>query len=303
MKLRLKGILVGTLILIFATAGLGISQDKEKEQVSMKDWTKILESKVAEQVGDKGIINYEDQYIEVVGIGAPPERYYGKPQARPMCLRAAETVAKRDLLEIVQGVRIDSETLVKDYVVESDTIRATVSGLVKNAQRVGEPVYLSDGTCEVKVRMYMKGPFMQTIIPKAITDDKKTDTPPPKVKTIPTPKSEDIFTGLVVDARGLGARPAMSPKIFDEEGREVYGTLVVSKEYAVQQGISGYARDLSAAQGNPRVTNNPLTVKALSAEGTGKSDLKISNADANKIRTVKENLTFLQKCRVMIVLD
>jgi len=276
---------------------------RRKDQVSLKDWTNILQSKVAESVGDKGIINYEDQYVEVVGIGAPPERYYGKPQARPLCVRAAETVAKRDLLEIVEGVRIDSETLVKDYVVESDTIRATVTGIVKNAQRVGEPVYMSDGTCEVKVRMYMKGPFMQAILPKAITDDKKTDTPPPKIKVRPTPPGAEIYTGLVVDARGLGARPAMSPKIFDELGREVYGSLVVSKEYAVQQGICGYARDLSSAQSNPRVTNNPLTVKAISAEGTGKSDIKISNEDANKIRAAKENLTFMQKCRVMIVLD
>ncbi|MCX7634676.1 MAG: hypothetical protein N2Z74_02900, partial [Syntrophales bacterium] len=67
--------------------------------------------------------------------------------------------------------------------------------------------------------------------------------------------------------------------------------------------ISGYARDLTAAQGNPRVTNNPITVKALSAEGAGKSDLKISNEDAKKLRATKENLAFMQKCRVMIVLD
>lgn len=301
MKFKLAATLVVILAVVLVTAGIGTCE--EKDQVSLKDWTKILESKVAESVGDKGIINYEDQYIEIVGIGAPPERYYGKPQARPMCVRAAETVAKRDLLEIVEGVRIDSETLVKDYVVESDTIRATVNGLVKNAQRVGEPVYMSDGTCEVKVRMYMKGPFMQAILPKAIADDKKTDTPPPKIKAKPVSPGGEIYTGLVVDARGLGARPAMSPKIFDEQGREVYGSLVVSKEYAVQQGICGYARDLSAAQSNPRVTNNPLTVKALSAEGTGKSDLKISNEDANKIRAAKENLTFLQKCRVMVVLD
>jgi len=104
----------------FLMGGIGYCQDDAK--VSMKDWTKILESKVAEQVGDKGIINYEDQYLEVVSIGAPPERYYGKPQARPMCLRASKVVAMRDILEIVNGVRIDSETMVKDYVVESDTI-------------------------------------------------------------------------------------------------------------------------------------------------------------------------------------
>ena len=284
--------------MVLLMGGVGYCQDDAK--VSLKDWTKILESKVAEQVGDKGIVNYEDQYVEVVGVGAPPEKYYGKPQARPMCLRAAETVARRDILEIIQGVRIDSETMVKDYVVESDTIRANVSGLVRNSQRIGEPNYMSDGTCEVRVRMYMKGPFMSTILPKAMADDKKTDTPPPRVSPM---SGAEIFTGLVVDARGLGARPAMSPKIFDENGREVYGSLVVSKEYAVKEGISGYARDLTAAQGNPRVTANPVTVKGLSAEGAGKSDIKISNDEANRLRAAKENLTFMQKCRVMIVLD
>lgn len=301
MKSKL-GVSIGIMAcIVLLMGGVGFCQDDAK--VSMKDWTKILESKVAEQVGDKGIVNYEDQYIEVVSIGAPPERYYGKPQARPMCLRASKVVAMRDILEIVNGVRIDSETMVKDYVVESDTIKAAVNGVVKNVTQVGEANYMSDGTCEVKYRMSMKGPFMTALLPKAIADDKKTDTPPPRVKAIPTPTGGEIFTGLVVDARGLGARPAMSPKIFDENGREVYGSLVVSKEYAVQQGISGYARDLTAAQGNPRVTANPVTVKGLSAEGAGKSDVKISNDDANRLRTAKENLTFMQKCRVMIVLD
>jgi len=301
MKRRL-GALIGVIAcVIFLAGGTGICQDDAK--VSLKDWTKILDSKVAEQIGDKGIVNYEDQYIEVVSVGAPPERYYGKPQARPLCLRASKVIAMRDILEIIDGVRIDSETMVRDYVVESDTIKAAVSGVVKNVTQVGEPIYMADGTCEVKYRMSMKGPFMSAIIPKAIADDKTTDEPPPKVKVKPTPAGGEIFTGMVVDARGLSARPAMSPKIFDENGKEVYGSLVVSKEYAVQQGISGYARDLAAAQSNPRVTANPITVKGISAEGPGKSDIKISNDDATKLRMTKENLTFMQRCRVMIVLD
>ena len=106
-----------------------------------------------------------------------------------------------------------------------------------------------------------------------------------------------------MDARGLQGRPAISPKIFDENGAEVYGTLLVKKDYAMQQGISGYARDLTAAQSNPRVTENPLTVKAISAEGASKTEFIISNEDAKQIRAAKDNLTFLQKCRVMIVLD
>ena len=77
----------------------------------------------------------------------------------------------------------------------------------------------------------------------------------------------------------------------------------MNKDYAVSQGICGYARDLNAAQSNARVTSNPLTVKALRAQGAGMSEFIISMEDANKIRSAKENLTFLQKCRVMIVLD
>lgn len=294
------GILAGVL---FVLAGAGFCQQAAEDgKVTLDKWNKIIEAKVAETTPDgKGLINYEEGYIEAVGIGAPPEKYYGKPQARPMALRAAQVDAYRNLLEVTKGVQIDSQTTVKDFVTESDIINASVSGLVKNA-KVTNREYMSDGTVEVTVRMTMAGTFVRTIIPKAITDDKKTDPPLPPMKP-KAGKPNDIFTGLVVDARGLGARPAMSPKVFDEAGAEVYGTLVVNKEYAIQQGISGYARDLSAAQGNPRVTNNPITVKALSAEGAGKSDLKIATADAQKLRVVKENTAFLQKCRVMIVLD
>jgi hypothetical protein len=287
--------------LLFLCAGAGFGQQQDDGKVSMTDWTKIIDSKVAEQVGDKGIVNYEEGYIEAVGTGAPPEKYYGKPNARPMALRAAQVDAYRNLLEVTKGVQIDSQTTVKDFVTESDVINTQVSGLIKGA-KVTNKEYLSDGTVEVTVRMPLSG-IAKAIYPKAFADDKKTDQPPPRVRVRPTPAGGDIYTGLVIDARGLQARPAMSPKVIDENGKEVYGSLVVNKDYAVQQGISGYARDLTAAQGNARVTNNPVTVKGLSAEGAGKSDIKISNDDAMKLRSVKENVDFMKKCRVMIVLD
>jgi len=100
-----------------------------------------------------------------VGIGAvDPARVKGT-NARPMCLRAAEVVAKRNLLEATKGVQIDSQTTVKDFVTESDTINASVQGFVKGRWWVNKD-YLSDGTCEVTVRMSLSGKFAQTIIPK-----------------------------------------------------------------------------------------------------------------------------------------
>ena len=113
----------------------------------------------------------------------------------------------------------------------------------------------------------------------------------------------EVFTGLVVDARGIQARPAMSPRILDERGHEVFGTQNVDREYAVQQGMSGYARDLTAAQSNTRVTSSPLSIKGLRTEGAGRSDIVIANADADRLRGAAENIAFLKKCRVMIVLD
>jgi hypothetical protein len=289
--------------IIFLCTGIGICQDNSEGKTSATDWTQVIESKVTDKVGDKGLVNYEEGYIEAVGIGAPPEQYYGKPQARPMALRAAQVDAYRNLLETVKGVQIDSTTTVKDFVVESDVINASVSGLVKGAAVVNK-AYMSDGTVEVTVRMQLNG-LVKAVIPQAMADDKKTDRKEHKPVAFSKKRApaDEVYTGLVLDARGLKGRPAISPKIYDENGAEVYGTLIVSRKYAIEQGICGYARDVTSAQNNTRVTNNPLTVKAISAEGASMTEFKISNDDAKQIRSAKDNLNFLQKCRVMIVLD
>ena len=300
MKVRqgmMVSLIAGMIILI---AGMGYSQQGGDVKA---EWKKVLKSEVAESIGDKGLINYQAGYIEVLGIGAPPEKYYGKPNARPMALRAAQVDAYRNLAEIVRGVKIDSQTTVKDFVVESDVINAQVSSLIKGAKTV-KTQYLSDGTVEVTLRMRLSD-VTKTVLPPAIvvdeTKDVKNHAPIP---FSPQPEPTGVvFTGLVVDARGLGARAAVSPKVFDENGSEVYGTLIANKEDAAKQGLCGYSTDLGAAQRDSRVTSNPLTVKAVRAEGSGMSELRISNEDAQTIRSSKDNLGFLQKCRVMIVIE
>ena len=275
---------------------------------------------LVEMVGTHGSINWSQGIITATGIGTPPEKYYGKPQARPMALKAAQLDAYRNLLEVTNGVRIDSTTLVKDYMVESDVIHSQVSGMVKGAQVVKKE-YLSDGTVKVALAMSLRGGFAQLILPKDIkqvseiktipsaplkpADEEKVGgaSVPPSPEPATTAAEPTLYTGLVVDARGLNSRPAMSPKIFDENGQEVYGSGYVSREFAVQQGMTGYARDLTAAQTNPRVTDEPFMVKGLRTEGPDRSNVVISNADAAKIRSASENLLFLKKCRVMIVLD
>jgi hypothetical protein len=267
-------------------------------------------SEWVEKVGQMGSINWSAGYIEATGIGAPPDKYMGKPAGRPMALRAAKVDAYRNLLEITKGVQVDSATTVKDFMVESDVINTQVNGLVKGAVTVNQE-YMSDGTVEVKLRMPLYGDLPRIVVPK-----QKTIAPPepvapaPPAPAAPAPvvaapaaPAPAAYSGLVVDARGISARPAMSPRIYDEDGKEVYGSANVEREYAVQQGMSGYARDLTAAQSNQRVTANPITVKGLKNAGAGRSDVVISNADAQQIRASADNASFMKKCRVMIVLD
>lgn len=267
---------------------------------------------VVENIGN-GSINWTKGILQAKGIGTSPEEYYGKPQARPMALRCARIDAMRNLLEVTQGVRIDSAAVVKNFAVTNDVIMAKVSGMVKGAQIVKQE-YLSDGTVEVTMQMSLYGGFAQLVLPQEIKQiesikpipslsvepPKPSSATPSRVAEKPT---SEIYTGLVVNAIGLNAKPAMSPKIVDETGQEVYGSAFVSREYAVQQGMSSYAKDITAAQNNPRVTNNPLTVKGLKAEGPGNADIVISNADAAKLRSASEHLSFMKKCRVMIVVD
>ncbi|MFZ5562417.1 MAG: LPP20 family lipoprotein [Thermodesulfobacteriota bacterium] len=255
-----------------------------------------------------GSVNWSAGVIQAKGIGAPPENLYGKPQARPMALRAAQLDAYRNLLEITQGVRVNSTTLVKNFVTENDIIMTKVDGLVKGAQVVNTE-YMSDGTVEVTVQMSLNGELAQAVLPP---DFGTMPTPPvapgmtmpaAPAPAAPAPATSPVYTGLVVDAKGLGAKPAMAPKIVDQEGKEVYGSAYVSREYAISQGMSGYSKQLESARANERVTDNPLVVKGLKTDGPGQCDIVISNADAAMLKKTSESLSFLEKCRVMIVVD
>ncbi len=279
----------------------------------------------------KGEVNWQTGLVKATGIGAPPENAANMAQARAMALRAATVVARRNLLEVIKGVRINSSTKVKNYMVQNDVIVTKVQGFLQNSQ-VLNTEYMSDGSVQVEVGVSLRGGFADVLMPEKIKFNKKAPKPtsyepqpievskeakpaeqaPEKEKTVQEQEKKQkdvsmeakgpVYTGLVVDARGINARPAMSPKIVDENGSEVYGSAMVSREYAIQQGMAGYAKVMDKAKQNSRVAENPYVVQAISSEGKTNTDLVVSSSEANKLRKLSDNLNFLEKCRVMIVL-
>jgi len=61
--------------------------------------------------------------------------------------------------------------------------------------------------------------------------------------------------------------------------------------------------DIESALKSPVAGGNPLLVKGLRAEGNDRSRIVISNADASRLLSMSENLSFLKQCRVVIVFD
>jgi hypothetical protein len=251
---------------------------------------------VIEPSGHDGAIDWTKGVVTATGVGAPPPNAISPAQARAMAERAAFLVATRNLLEVVKGIRIDSATLVENMMVSSDVIKTEVSGFVQGAQIIKRQVN-PDMSVQVTVAMKLTGDFSNAFLPQSSGTPEVIPMPPGQTA------SSTVYTGLIVDARGTGVRPAMVPKIRNEEGREVYGSAFVNRQYAVEQGMVGYLKDVEAAKTNPRVTDRPFLVKALKADGPNKTDLVISNSDAQVLHGMKEHLSFLEKARVIVVVD
>ena len=252
---------------------------------------------VVDPVGSTGKVDWTTGVITAVGIGAPPAQPANPAQARAMAERSAQVVAYRNLLEAVKGVRVDSTTTVENFIVTSDVIYTQVYGFIQGAT-IMDKKYMSDGSVEVTVGMKLTGALADALLPKTPL------TPPAgSTGTLAPGTPGQLYTGLIVDARGLGVRPAMAPKILDEDGKEVYGSAWINRDYAVREGMVGYMKDPAAAQANPRVTDKPLMVKALKVSGDARVDTVISNADATMLHNASQNLNMLEKCRVIILVD
>jgi len=291
----------------FGSASFNIGANAENRLNSMyavnTTSTKVNVSvDVVQNVGSAEI-NWSEGVIKVTGAGAPPSKG-SAAQKRLMAVRAAKADAYRQLLEAINGVQVSSETVVKDFVTESDVIRTQVQGLVKGAQQIGDPRYMSDGSVEIDMVISLFGASSVASIIKPETQ--KTTTPPTSIEVPPDVVQEvknDGFTGIIVDCRGLGGEAAMSPSIQDENGGEVYvGNLPIDPDYVVNEGIVAYTNSLEEANKNERAGKNPLMIKGIKVKGSFKSDVIISNDDAEKVLGANQVGNFLKDSKVVILL-
>jgi hypothetical protein len=229
-------------------------------------------------------------------------------------MRKAREAAAGHMLQTLHQVRLDGTRNVA-RVMASDRLVEARGAEMAAAAPVVDQAEQPDGKLEVTVQMALLGPLAQLVLPESIKQVESIRSIPsveggqakaamPELAGYPAaPDESNVYTGLIVDARGTGAKPAMVPLLVDESGKEVYGSVFVSREYAVQQGLCMYAGDLADPEQHPRVGPRPLVVKGLRTLEGRESAIVISSADAAKLMDVSANLGFLKQCRVIIILD
>jgi len=199
-----------------------------------------------------------------------------------MMEKAAEVDAERKLLEIILNINVDGNKILKQTLNGSNQI----GGGIKNAVRCSAK-YFKDGTAEI----VLAAPFDGMAYESAVAEKNE-----PSGMTV----LESHETGLIIDASGLGFKPALAPKLLDPTGREIYSLNIVSTSYVRQYGVVGYRSSLDEAKADQRIGNDPIIVLADSI-AKNESHLVLAAKDANKIGQIKHMAGPLAQGRVIII--
>lgn len=115
--------------------------------------------------------------------------------------------------------------------------------------------------------------------------------------------AQTLYTGVVIDARGLGVMPSMSPKIYDKTGNEVYGTMTVDPDYVIEKGIAGFADSVESAIEEGIVGENPIVIQAISlADDPSRGSVVVRDKDALKILAANKVSAFFSNYKVAIIM-
>lgn len=243
--------------------------------------------------------------IVAVGIGRPDER------GMAMSREAAVVAAQRNLVGIIKGVQIDSETLLENLLISNDTVRRNISGMLLGAEIVEEKT-LPDGSYLVEMRIPLygeRGSLASAVLPSIMSQEQapfpEVDEDDSLTKDEYSAVQSEIYSGVIIDADGMDLAPTFSPVIYDEGGREIYGARNIDADFAIREGMVRYADDVNTAISLKRAGNNPIIVKAVSVRGGASPashvNVVISVADANKILIANGKSNVLRKCNVIFI--
>lgn len=266
-----------------------------------------------------GEIDWSGGFVEAAGRAVPPAEATNPAQVRLMAERAAKVDAQRNLVETLKGVRVASETTVRDFMQASDRIQTSVNGVVKGAVAL-ETKFEEDGSVTVRLRAPLWGnlsesvydylvrnplprkayprregfPSLRGLIRHALLNfwrplTAHADVPAAKPPA-PPPVLPGSKTGIVLDFTDIQLKPEMYPTISDDKGATIVQPKLMDRAVAIQQGPVAYARSVEEARTVGRSGEDPLVLKALNFVAGTEAGIKVQFADGMGVETAKKAL-------------
>ncbi len=268
-----------------------------------------------------GKINWTTGLVIAWGNGYASKGITDMRLAREFAKKEAILDARRNLIEIIKSVRLDSKVSIEDIaknwdLTEENIKRTTYDSKIKTD-------FLPDNRAKATVELKIYGKLADSVYffspekEEAKSDKTMLSFPGGKsketferkkegeflTKESKTGKEESLYSGVIIDARNLEAEPALFPKIFNEREELIYSYTKVEYPYAMEQGMVRYERDLNSAQKDVRVKPRPLVIRAIRVKGEEKTDIVINDGDAKKLMNEEKTGGFLKQGKVIIVLD
>jgi hypothetical protein len=235
------------------------------------------EDKVASfEADDRGaaVTNWTDGYIEVTAVGAVNLALaQSKAHALSQAEETARALAYRKLTERIYGVQVNSKTTVSGAVATSDALTTQTRGLVRDAHEVKvSHEILDDGSILCAVTLSVPMTTARGLAALAAQTPAAHAGEPVFVAGGTDPRVEAAYTGVVIDATGLQADPALAPTLLTEDGFVVYGAETLGPERVSALGVAPYVKTLEQAK-EKGAGAKPLVIKALKAVGEYACDL------------------------------
>ncbi len=260
--------------------------------------------------GDGGTIAWGSGEVAVVRSLATDD---GEEPAvtDPLAIRKAASQARKQMLDMILSVRIDAKRTVSAYISDDRELATRVRGVVQNSPFERPAVFEDRG--EIRVAERLRGKLAELVLPTTIQFQSGI---PPKLSTSMEqsmsfedglPEEAGVgargYTGVIIDARGYKVTPALAPVIYGQDGEGAYGAFLVSRASAIAKGVAAYANTSAPEALRERVGDRPLSVRALSAYGSWRTDLIISSPMARLVRAVMRSGDAMENCRLVIVVD
>ncbi len=271
----------------------------------------------------QGEINWAEGMVIAHGKGEITEK---GPQGEDIAARAAELDAKAHLLEIINDIPVDD----RGRVGQDQRLAFVLEGFVRDSEVVARS---KTGTViHVTVQAGIRGLKGLSMTALGYYTPPQPPPPPPPVPAVAenkppiAPADARAFTGIVVDARKLTANASLFPRIQDTGKQEVYSVGTVNKEDLQKRGMASFAvvsRDATISKFFPnaivvnasyrieeapantkrRQGDTPLLLTPLSTDGELKTNIVLSDEDAERVRQLNERTGALRECRIVIVLS